>query len=385
MLLFTPALLQAESFEPRLIDSLNSLQYSDEVSSEIKIESLLETYPNSQTAHLLMADFLAARAGIIDPNMLRVDYRETGALQQLDGLRDEMRLRWNQITTPGPAQQGLVPASIIQLASDHETVVLVDAENARLYTYKNDSGVLSLAMNNYTTIGEKGTQKQLEGDKRTPIGVYHVTRFIEDKDLPPLYGTGAFPINYPNEIDKRHQRTGFGIWLHGTHPESFNRVPLASDGCVAMSNPEFDLLKPLIEPTGKTAVIITEQVNWIKPEHLDVTRNFFNNLLEQWVADWESRDPERYLKHYSKDSFTSRDHDYKSWAAHKTSVNTSKTLIEVRLSDISLFAYPGEADMIMAEFTQQYHSNNFDSTAAKRQYWQMDANNEWKIIYEGSH
>ena len=379
-----PYPLSAENFEPRLIDSLDSLQFKDEQATESKINTLLEDYPNSQTAHLLMADLLAARAGIIDPNALRNDYQDNNALRQLDGLRDELRLRWNQVNSPSPAQQGLVPASIIQLAPNRKTIVFVDAANARLYTYRNNNGALSLVMNNYATIGEKGAYKQIEGDKRTPIGVYHITRYIDDKELPPLYGTGAFPINYPNEIDKRRQRTGYGIWLHGTHPESFNRVPLASDGCVAMSNPEFDLLKPFVDVMAKTPVIIADYANWVEPEHLDVTRKFFNDLLNRWVEDWESRDPKRYLAHYSKSSFQSRDHDYSSWAAHKTKINTSKTLINVTLSDISLFAYPGEKDMVVAEFQQQYHSNNFDSSSAKRQYWQLDKRDkQWKIIYEG--
>lgn len=382
-LLFACSSLYAESFEPRLIESLNALQFQDEQASKNMIDSLLKDYPNSQTAHLIMADILAARAGDVDPNIPKVRPREVDALRQLGGLRDEMRLRWNQNTRPGPAQQGLVPASIIQLSPSHKTVVFVDASNARLYTYKNNNGKLTLAMNNYTTIGEKGTHKRLEGDQRTPIGVYHITRFIDDSDLPPLYGTGAFPINYPNEIDRRYQRTGYGIWLHGTHPESYNRVPLASDGCVAMSNSEFDLLKPLVGVNSKTPVIISDRINWVKPDHLDVTRSFFSGLLEQWVIDWESRDPARYLQHYSKTSFSSKDHNYTSWSKHKTSVNLNKTLIDVDLSDISFFAYPGESDLVVAEYTQQYHSNNFDSTSAKRQYWQLDANSNWKIIYEG--
>jgi murein L,D-transpeptidase YafK len=378
-----PLSIYAESFEPRLIDSLNALQYKSDSVSESKISALISDYPNSQTAHLMMADLLAARAGVIDPYTLREKYPESTSLRQLDGLRDEMRLRWNQTTTTGPAEKGLIPASIIQLAPNRNTVVVVDAANARLYTYKNSEGKLSLAMNNYTTIGKKGNHKRLEGDEKTPIGVYHVTRFIADKDLPPLYGSGAFPINYPNQHDKRMGRTGFGIWLHGTHPESFNRVPLASDGCVAMSNSEFDLLKPLIQPKSKTAVIISDQLSWVSPEHLDVTRNYFNGLLQKWVADWESRDPERYLSHYSKSEFISGNSDYNSWAAQKTAVNASKSKIDIELSNISLFAYPGERDLIVAEFTQNYRSNNFDSESDKRQYWRRDINGDWKITFEG--
>lgn len=383
-LLFAPLALYAGKYEPRLIDSLNALQYSSDSVSESKISSLIKDYPNSQTAHLLMADLLAARAGVIDPLVMRSQYQKPEILHQLDGLRDEVRLRWNQTTVIGPAEKGLVPASIIQLAPNRKTVVVVDTEKARLYTYNNSAGILSLAMDSYATIGERGSFKRIEGDERTPIGVYHVTRYIDDKDLPPLYGSGAFPINYPNELDKFYGHTGYGIWLHGTHPESFNRVPLASDGCVAMSNPEFELLKPLIETNNRTTVIISDKISWIKPEHIELTRIYFNTLLQQWVADWESLNMERYLSHYDKMAFFSRDHNYNSWAKQKKVLNASKSNIDVDLSNISLFTYPAEPELIVAEFTQNYTSNNFDSIADKRQYWRRNQNGEWKIIFEGA-
>ncbi|MEE9448251.1 MAG: L,D-transpeptidase family protein, partial [Arenicellales bacterium] len=307
--IFAQQVAHSASFEPRLIESLTALQFEQGLSSERKITALIEDYPNSQTAHLMMADLLAARAGIIDPSSLRAHYSKPATLHQLDGLRDEIRLRWNQINSSSPASRGLIPSSIIQLSAEQKSIVYVDTELARLYVYKNEGGKLSLSINNYTTIGEKGSHKRLEGDERTPVGVYHITRFIKDRDLPPLYGTGAFPINYPNEIDRRHQRTGYGIWLHGTHPESFNRVPLASDGCVAMSNPDFDLIKPLIEAKNQTTVIISDKTDWIAPKDLDVTRNVFNALLQTWVSDWESRDAEQYLRHYDKNKFSSKDHN----------------------------------------------------------------------------
>ncbi len=383
-LLLVPLSLYAESYEPRLVDSLNALQFEPDNVSQSKISSLIEDYPNSQTAHLLMADLLAARAGVIDPLAMRDNYQKSATLHQLDGLRDEVRLRWNQLKVISPAEKGLIPASVIQLAPKQKSIVVVDTANARLYTYKNNNGKLSLIVNNYTTIGEKGTHKRLEGDERTPIGIYHVTRYIEDRDLPPLYGTGAFPMNYPNELDKHYGRTGYGIWLHGTHPESFNRVPLASDGCVAMSNPEFDRLKPLIEPDSKTPVIISDKITWIRPEYLNVTRDYFNALLQQWVSDWESLDSHRYLSHYDKSEFFTSDHNFSSWAKHKTSLNANKSNIDVVLSNVSLFSYPGERELVVAEFTQNYSSNNFDSRAEKRQYWRRNTNGKWKIIFEGT-
>ena len=39
--------------------------------------------------------------------------------------------------------------------------------------------------------------------------------------------------------------------------------------------------------------------------------------------------------------------------------------------------------MIVAEFTQSYFSNNFESEEEKRLYWKRNDRGQWRIIYEG--
>jgi murein L,D-transpeptidase YafK len=62
----------------------------------------------------------------------------------------------------------------------------------------------------------------------------------QDK-LTDFYGSGAFPINYPNEWDRIRGRNGYGIWLHGTPRDTYSRPPRASDGCIVLSNEDLDL------------------------------------------------------------------------------------------------------------------------------------------------
>jgi len=99
----------------------------------------------------------------------------------------------------------------------------------------------------YVTIGKNGTGKYTEGDLKTPVGVYFVTGFINPKELPDLYGDGAYPIDYPNVWDQRHGRTGFGIWLHGTPSGTYSRPPRDSNGCVIVSNHDLNVLSPFIK------------------------------------------------------------------------------------------------------------------------------------------
>lgn len=228
------------------------------------------------------------------------------------------------------------------------------------------------------TIGKEGMGKNKEGDLRTPEGVYFVTSYLDGEGLPERYGPGAFPINYPNEFDKKLRRTGYGIWIHGTEPENYNRVPLASDGCLSLSNDEFLDIQQFISIDGSTPVIISSEFDWVEPERKSIVSESAFSILDQWQSDWESLDTDKYLAHYSPSQLANFD----QFAAHKHRVNKSKKYIEVDLNNISIYGYPGNQDMMVVSFDQEYRSNNHRSVTQKRQYWKKQ-NGIWQIIHEG--
>ena len=115
------------------------------------------------------------------------------------------------------------------------------------FLFKNQKGVPTLIKDFYVTIGKNGAGKYVEGDQKTPVGVYFVTDFISPEELPDLYGDGAFPIDYPNVWDQRHGRTGYGIWLHGTPSKIYSRPPEDSNGCVIVSNQDLNALLPYVK------------------------------------------------------------------------------------------------------------------------------------------
>jgi murein L,D-transpeptidase YafK len=102
--------------------------------------------------------------------------------------------------------------------------------------------------------------------------------------------------------------------------------------------------------------------------------------LEKWRIDWESRDMERYFSHYSP-RFRSERRDFESWKAQKRKVNAGKTWVKVAVKDLSLFAYPGEQEMMMVTFEQDYRSNNLSNRIVKRQYWVREGR-DWRIVHE---
>ena len=64
-------------------------------------------------------------------------------------------------------------------------------------------------------------------------------------------------------------------------------------------------------------------------------------------------------------------------------MNSAKSWIRVNLSGLSVFTYPGQPDLVLVNFEQEYSSSNLSNRMKKRQYW-IKKNNRWKIIYEGA-
>ena len=163
---------------------------------------------------------------------------------------------------------------------------------------------------------------------------------------------------------------------------TYNRAPLASDGCVVLSNLDFLLLDKYINPNGKTWVVISSDPKWMDREEWAQQKHFGLKVLSQWKKDWESLDAEQYLRHYSKDGFKAGKHDYKTWSEHKTRVNSTKDFIRVGLDQLNIFAYPGEDDILQFDFIQDYQSSNYSGVSSKKMLWKK-TNDTWNVIYEG--
>jgi murein L,D-transpeptidase YafK len=194
----------------------------------------------------------------------------------------------------------------------------------------------------YITHGKLGAEKAREGDKRTPVGVYHVTANLPRQKLSDFYGSGAFPISYPNEWDRQQGRDGHGIWLHGTPSDTYSRPPRASDGCVVLTNRDLDALSSYMQ-IGLTPVIISNTIEWLSVDDWASERRSLNREIEAWRKDWESRDVDRYLAHYSK-NFRNSEGGYEQWARQKRLVSASKNWVKVDLGKLSVFRSPGKQD-----------------------------------------
>ena len=106
--------------------------------------------------------------------------------------------------------------------------------------------------------GKSLGRKQVEGDQKTPEGIYFVTREVSGRFLSKTYGTRALPLDYPNWSDRRNHRSGSAIWLHGTNKRL---EPLDSNGCIVFENRVIDALSRRIK-VRSTPVILVDRLRW---------------------------------------------------------------------------------------------------------------------------
>ena len=342
-----------------------------------RVDALLRDYPNFRLAYLVRGDLLLARSR---PLLTFGNVVKTVPQDRIEGLREEALARLRAMRSR-PSEDRL-PRYVLQLHPGQKHVLVVDSRRSRLYVFGNDQGRPRLVADFYVTLGKNGVEKTREGDQKTPIGVYHVTGNLPRSKLTDFYGAGAFPINYPNEWDRRRGRKGHGIWLHGVPAELYSRPPRASDGCLVFANPDLESIGRYVQ-VGTTPVIIADAIEWSDAASVDAERRSLNAALEQWRADWQSRDTERYLGHYSQRFGAGGGQDYAAWAAHKRAVNAAKSWIKIELSRVAMFRYPREGDFVVVSFEQDYRSSTLSNTVRKRQYW-IKEEGRWKILYEGA-
>jgi murein L,D-transpeptidase YafK len=339
-----------------------------------RVDALIAAHPNFRLAHLIRGDLLLARR---QPIQTLGNVPKTVPQDKIDGLRAEALSRLRALRERPNGD--LVPRHVLQLNADQAHALVVDSRRSRLYVFENDAGRPRLVADYYVTLGKNGVEKTREGDQKTPIGVYHVTANLPRQKLTDFYGSGAFPINYPNAWDRKLGRNGHGIWLHGTPSDTYSRPPRASDGCIVLANTDLDLVAGKVR-VGATPVVIADELEWVPAATLEAERKGLADALEAWRADWESRDTAKYLSHYAA-KFHSGDQDLPAWSAHKRKVNAGKQWIKVGLNRVSMFQYPRE-QFVVVGFDQDYRSSNLSNVMRKRQYWVREGA-RWKILYEG--
>ena len=344
--------------------------------AQTKADALVAAYPNFSLAQLVRGDLLLMHSRPVTG----FGSGANASPAQLADLRNEAMVRLRALRErPGLEQ---VPRALLKLRDDQRYALLADTKRSRLFVYENKKGQLKLLSDFYITQGKLGVHKLKEGDQKTPIGVYYITSRLARTRLPDFYGAGALPINYPNEWDRINGRSGSGIWLHGTPTGSYSRPPLASDGCVVLTNQDLQKLFGSVV-VGKTPIVIAEQVEFITKQQWDKDRQAIDQLMEHWRHDLESLNTPAFLRHYSANFKSAAGEDLATWAAKQQQAMVGAKEMRIKLQDETFFAYPDRHDLVVTTFTQNATIGQRHLLQRKRQYW-LNEGKTWKVVYEGN-
>ena len=360
--------------EARLIDIYKLAGQSKAREALAKAERLVQDHPNFQLAQLVYGDLLAAQArplrtlGDVPENEAKAG---ASALMELR-LESLMRLR---ALRERPAV-GTIPSQFLALSPRNKHAIAVDASRARLYLFENTETGLKLLADYYISVGKSGTEKTIEGDSRTPLGIYFVTSNLDPRSLKDFYGSGALPINYPNQLDVKRGKTGSGIWLHGTPPQQFARAPLASDGCVVMANPDLKQLLRKVQ-VGATPVVTARSLQWISPPQAEKEAQTFTSAITAWKDTRASGNEAQLKKFYLPDFQRSNKKTTEGISVHDEVEYAQGK--RVQFKDMSYLHWRDGDDTMVATFGEVFEGEKSGRT--RRQYW-LRQGSEWKLFHE---
>lgn len=362
--------------EARLIEVYSLIGKGQTREALDKAEKLAQDLPHFQLAQLVYGDLLAARTRPVGKIGDVPEPMAKAAPSALNELREESMRRVRALKERPPA--GMVPAQFLQLSSRTRHAIAVDASRSRLYLFANTADGLNLIGDYYISVGKAGTSKDVEGDQRTPLGVYYITSNLDPKTLKDFYGSGALPINYPNVLDAKRGKTGSGIWLHGTPPNQFSRAPLATDGCVVLANPDLEHIIRTVEVRA-TPVLIAPQLRWVNANTSRTEGKPFEDALLAWRNAKTAGDVNQVLSFYTSD-FNSNGKTLAQWAPTLRSEMQKTQGRTIQLKDVSYLRWTDTADTMVATFGEV--ADGVRTGLTKRQYW-IRQDNQWKIFYEG--
>lgn len=354
--------------------------------------SLTADVPHFQAAQLVYADLLRfktgrapalgyvpapARAGILVKNTIAAPVAVPAEAHewqaQLQGLQQELRQRVQGAASLPPT--GSIPGEFLVLGPSVRHAIAIDASKSRLYLFTNENGKLRLTGDFYVSVGKLGMGKVEEGDQRTPQGMYFIGREIPGTRLPDLYGKGALTVNYPNDWDRAMGRSGAGIWLHGSPPQQFARLPQASDGCVVLANPDLTLLMKTVAP--QTPVLIRDRLQWVMPadqRHQKMV-DAFVPVLASWQQVWASADERRLDEIYAA--------DFRASESARASQQRLAALFkqpDASLQEVSVYGWrDAKGEIRIANL--RVKSKAFVQALPLRQYWRKSGE-RWVLFSE---
>src|SRR5210317_120616 len=368
---------QADNIENLLIKSLYEISAGELNDALITLDEIIKQKPNFKLAHLIRGDIYQAYAhGISD-----FGSSSNFSKDKIEDLKEEAKKR---IESHLHNATDIIDSPRVTLPQNIDNLIYVDTNKSRLYLFEIRDHTLIKIFDEYASIGKNGSGKNFEEDKKTPLGVYTLGEKIT-QPLSDFYGEGAFPIDYPNVYDKLLNKTGHGIWIHGTPKDTYSRAPKSSDGCIVISNENLNILESILK--DKSTKVIVSKLSYdqyFAADNKIDNHNNFMSYFESWINNWTLQNYSAYIAFYDTNAkYNSKTFDI--WSSKKKTVFENTNDVQIAIDNLTIIDYPEEEDNVKyVEFTQTYNSDLLKQTSQKKQIWRK-FNNEWKIISESTY
>ncbi len=254
-------------------------------------------------------------------------------------------------------------------------ILVAQKKQLEIAMYERVDNNYNLILKNNVIVGENSGDKYLEGDKRTPEGVYEL---IEKKvGLDSFYGPFALVTSYPNVFDQSLDKNGSGIWIHGM-PYNADREKFTK-GCIALDNNELENLEKKID-LNKTVLLTAENI--LKKATKDEMALILSSIYK-WKDAWKYSNIEAYLSFYSKDFKRSDKTGFGLFSEQKKSVFSKNEQKTIKFSNIDISPYPNSfgKNMFKVLMDEEYISPSVKFNGKKELFLEI-VNNQVKILSE---
>jgi murein L,D-transpeptidase YafK len=249
---------------------------------------------------------------------------------------------------------------------DVESLIVCEKERKHCEIFHIEEDGLKLVRGHDDVIMGKSGDKVKRGDLKTPVGVYEITKRFKPTNQ--FYGPLAFALSYPNLFDVLRNKSGDGIWIHGTPIDGKDRDDL-SKGCVVMENNA--ILNLDTEINAQSAVVIIGESKVPK-----MTREQIATILSEvykWQRAWKVNDINAYLNFYSNDFKKSDGSGKVQFSNMKKQIFSRKESKMILFENMSVVPYPTIDDrkLFKISFLQTYKSPSFASKGDKELYIEL--------------
>lgn len=216
--------------------------------------------------------------------------------------------------------------------------------------------------------GRKRGDKRVRGDLKTPEGVYFITgKRTSGLDFQD-YGGVAYPLDYPNPVDRLRGKTGSGIWLHSRGRPI---APYESHGCVVVNLDDMSGLSHRLQ--NGMPVLLAERLRYGNDAAALEAAGRVEGRTRGWYEAWRGEG--------GTESFYAASPQGKDLAARmrreREKLLRGRKLIKAEAGPVRVLEGPG---YWVSWFSERVLLDGGALSGIRRLYWQEDGGGALRIV-----